>query len=506
LFNQMSTQLAKPDAHIYTALLKSCLAESKRRKKTGISSALAATAVDKATRAIQETIGLSSSGTFRRVLQRLSKAHEWDAVLRLYIKLHDTVRNDEIWGGMSVAHHVSKVLTKRMDDMYKGHIQKDNHTLEAFILGADLFADWKRLQEVLGRGRTMGMTLSEQAYNTVIKACNRHGDYWLAGAEFSSMLQDGILPSSDTYNAALQAMCHSHQWRQAVKIVNRKETQGLEVSPESYEQIIMGFGALGRWEEAHAKLIEMQKSNFPAHSAYLHAMVYAKKYSRAVNYFYKPDTQKRWYPDSKTRRLIERAERLAEKQRRMSGYDPDDDDKDHDKDHGFDSGSVYSSYESDSALDYDMHGKQEQQQHRRRNTNAWGQMTDELKNYDKKWDKFARENPKLSAVELSLKGGGIGFDDIPWPNCLVPSNRTNKIQLRCDAYFEHYANQDNKEARGYLRQLLLRWHPDKFMQKFSIRKEDRTSILSRLNCLSSSLNRLLDRANTIEQDMLASAA
>jgi len=79
---------------------------------------------------------------------------------------------------------------------------------------------------------------------------------------------------------------------------------------------------------------------------------------------------------------------------------------------------------------------------------------------------------------------GLTFADIPWPSkqgeAMDISVLFDKMETGGDEY------------KKYLRDQQIRWHPDKFMQRFGARVDisDKDKILARVTVLSQKLNQL----------------
>eukprot|EP00466_Bigelowiella_natans_P015353 jgi/Bigna1/77339/fgenesh1_pg.47_\ len=191
----------------------------------------------KAILTVQQSISMASAGTFRRILQRLHKAHYWDAALRMYASSKEiNLKPEEMWGGMAVAHAVFKLLGHRIERMAQSDIKPDNKTFGPFIDGAEVFSDWRRMSKVLVHARKLGVSTTQRMYEIVIAACNRFGDYWLGSAEFLQMVEEGHWPSQPTLEAGLIAMCRAQQWRRALDVHRNWTQSGDDNESHSYKQ------------------------------------------------------------------------------------------------------------------------------------------------------------------------------------------------------------------------------------------------------------------------------
>ena len=115
-----------------------------------------------------------------------------------------------------------------------------------------------------------------------------------------------------------------------------------------------------------------------------------------------------------------------------------------------------------------------------------------------KYDKNSREEEFLKTLKKRLKyekrykevlnkkhKTDLGYCDIPWPS--LDSERLDDIQVL-------FGGMDKTESdfKKYLRDQQIRWHPDKFLQRFGdyLMVEDKERILERVTRLSQSLNKL----------------
>mmetsp|Transcript_16675 Transcript_16675/g.23318 ORF Transcript_16675/g.23318 Transcript_16675/m.23318 type:complete len:662 (+) Transcript_16675:289-2274(+) len=611
LFNRMVSQLHKPDAQICTKLLRTCYSvkvSDKQKQVPGRSERIfqmgtsAATVIDKAVHTVQRSLYLASEGTFRRILLRLHKSHQWDAVLKLYANTKETLRSEEVWGAMNVAHAVVKTLGERVDKMWQRKIRPDNKTLGSFIKGATLFADWERLRKILGRGRQLDLTINEEMYGAVIKACNRFGDFWLASAEFLQMRQDGIEPTSATIEQALIAMCRAQQWKQALDLEmeyskpnqqeqrsagdtdilegsQTKPTHGgliegssyhnLDLQEEGYNYLIRACGYTMRWQRALELYSRMEKSwkLSPDYDALLEALMSSKQYNRALEFGLElAKHPNMYYIGCRLKALLKRAERLQEKNTaacinvyKLSREKIINPFYDFFLRHDFwdnrENKHLASTLdppivsEEDQASRKGARERVEERQPKVSNPESdpipksieiqatissggdyytpfarvvWGAMEDELQQDERLWEqfsqKFGRQKGEDSVKEneeatlnISLSGPIQSLDllfnndsnsctyyqqeldteCIPWPKALTPSSRTQKIAMRSRAYFEYLASQDVSRTKRYLRRLILRWHPDKFMRRFKVPDDQKPYVLRKLHVLSVSLNNLL---------------
>lgn len=78
----------------------------------------------------------------------------------------------------------------------------------------------------------------------------------------------------------------------------------------------------------------------------------------------------------------------------------------------------------------------------------------------------------------------LTFDDVPWPS--VKSERSD-INVLFDLM-----DKDSSEYKKYLRDQQIRWHPDKFLQRFGgkLSASEKEKIMKRVTLLSQDLNKL----------------
>lgn len=78
----------------------------------------------------------------------------------------------------------------------------------------------------------------------------------------------------------------------------------------------------------------------------------------------------------------------------------------------------------------------------------------------------------------------LKYSDVPWPS-------VKGENLDINVLFDHM-DRDSEEYRKYLRDQQVRWHPDKFLQRFGshLVHSDRDRIMARVTLLSQSLNKL----------------
>ncbi|GAB5355876.1 hypothetical protein AAMO2058_000242600 [Amorphochlora amoebiformis] len=533
LFEKMTSQVVKPDVSILTSLVRSCYTQ-KHTSRPGVKGErggkdygeggrgeeaafgsqrwydTTTAKVERIMGSVKQSLEIASTGTFRRLLQRLNKAYLWDAVMRLYINLKDPLPEEERYSAMGVVHAVYKQLKNRTEMMIQQTEKPDNKTFGPFVMGTDLFANWRTLKKILVRARALGVFVSEEMYRIVIAACNRFGDHWLAMEEFNQMTQDGIDPSSDCAEEALTALCLAQQWKTAVDAFGRLEVRGIRPKENAYEHLIRACGYTGQWERAMQLFSDMERSPgfFPAYEAMVEALFYSKQYLRVVSFINhldeRPDL---FYIDYKMRRYLEKAEKRVNRLAYMSGENPIDYQERFDEMEGYQGGDANQrrkAYVDDGGDLLEDTGKL--------SSFAtlgmiWGAMEDELRDEDKIWEEFLESYSKKAVTPAPTRRLNISdsevkevsFQDIPWPIALIPSPITQKLTMRSTAYFEQLARKDATSARKKLKNLILRWHPDKFMQRFPIKIPHRKDVLSRLQILSAGLTQLLGRANQIAE-------
>eukprot|EP00468_Gymnochlora_sp_CCMP2014_P000915 CAMPEP_0167740224 /NCGR_PEP_ID=MMETSP0110_2-20121227/155_1 /TAXON_ID=629695 /ORGANISM="Gymnochlora sp., Strain CCMP2014" /LENGTH=466 /DNA_ID=CAMNT_0007624087 /DNA_START=230 /DNA_END=1630 /DNA_ORIENTATION=- len=337
LFGNMIALSSKPDTTIYTSLINSCYTHSVQDGSNVFSNpdsyqsqlCRAGGPLMKpmmmALRQIETSLSQSRPGGFRRLLKRLSKAHSWDAVLRSYINLKSSLKNEEMFGGMSVMHSVYRLLKKRADDMWKGEIPRDNKTFSPLVSGGILFGDYKRLRRALGRARGLKLAVCDEMYQTVIAGCNQCGDYWLGSEEFAHMIQDGIHISSKTYDIALTSMCKAQQWRRALEVSSLPQLRDVELLHDGYAHLITACGFVGQWERAlslFSRMKEDEERVALAPCALLTALYYSKQYRRVVEFGHKVLQGGEYYIDAKTKSIIERAQKKLRKAAFWMGAPP----------------------------------------------------------------------------------------------------------------------------------------------------------------------------------------
>lgn len=81
----------------------------------------------------------------------------------------------------------------------------------------------------------------------------------------------------------------------------------------------------------------------------------------------------------------------------------------------------------------------------------------------------------------------LRFQDVPWP-------AAESTEKSIEILFHDVSKSNETLYKKYLREQQVRWHPDKFFQKFGnkIRESDKDEIMSRVNELSQALNKLND--------------
>ncbi|XP_064649515.1 NF-kappa-B inhibitor-like protein 1 [Lineus longissimus] len=98
--------------------------------------------------------------------------------------------------------------------------------------------------------------------------------------------------------------------------------------------------------------------------------------------------------------------------------------------------------------------------------------------YEQKWTDIFSE----------IKNGmHMSFSDIPWPDGLSNSPDIVREFLFCD-----FGEEETTLRKKYLRSQQVRWHPDKFMQKFgqNLLQTDRERILEKVKRVSQVMNQL----------------
>ena len=100
------------------------------------------------------------------------------------------------------------------------------------------------------------------------------------------------------------------------------------------------------------------------------------------------------------------------------------------------------------------------------------------------WEMLIKQHEKAWAKFESLSSS-VSFDDVVWP--AVPGNDAGTKE---GDLLRHMLRKDR--GGGKIRELRMRWHPDKFIQKFGsrIRDVDKTSIMKRVNEIAGLINQL----------------
>jgi NF-kappa-B inhibitor-like protein 1 len=100
--------------------------------------------------------------------------------------------------------------------------------------------------------------------------------------------------------------------------------------------------------------------------------------------------------------------------------------------------------------------------------------------YEQKWTDLFSE----------IKNGTLlSFSDIPWPDGVSKSADAVLEFLFCD-----FDEEETTLRKKYLRSQQVRWHPDKFMQKFgqNLLETDREKILEKVKSVSQLMNQITD--------------
>lgn len=117
--------------------------------------------------------------------------------------------------------------------------------------------------------------------------------------------------------------------------------------------------------------------------------------------------------------------------------------------------------------------------------------------FEAQWTAF------LSRVGSAADGGKLRLRDIPWPGDAsvyelteADDQRGGRAALLEAQLIEHFgATSDDESSRQTLRTQLLRWHPDKFSQKFgrTLDARDADLIVARVNLIAQCLTEMLSR-------------
>ena len=97
--------------------------------------------------------------------------------------------------------------------------------------------------------------------------------------------------------------------------------------------------------------------------------------------------------------------------------------------------------------------------------------------------KVKYENEYKTLFERKDKGD-LGYSDIPWPG---GDKSEDDIMILMQGL-----QKDSSDYKKYLREQKIRWHPDKFLQRFGthLLAADKERIMSRVTELSQKLNKL----------------
>ena len=97
--------------------------------------------------------------------------------------------------------------------------------------------------------------------------------------------------------------------------------------------------------------------------------------------------------------------------------------------------------------------------------------------------KVKYENEYKTLFERKDKGD-LGYSDIPWPGGDKSEDDIVILQQGLE--------KDSSDYRKYFREQRIRWHPDKFLQRFGVHivSADKERILKRVTDLSQKLNKL----------------
>jgi len=335
--------------------------------------------------------------------------------------------------------------------------------------------------------------MDEHMYGSVIKLLTRFGDFWGASDEFVAMVQNGMEVSPSTYDQGLIAMCKSQQWQKAVEIHSSwPSLRKHDVLEDGYGELIRACGYTRNWRYALElyKRMTTEKRMRPAYAQLVEALVASRQYKRALRFGMKLEQDSGiFYIDYKIRALLHRAAKLVDKESLMNLRE-----------------SESSSEEEPSR----RHPKNSTSKFSDSPCMIWSQIEEQLKMEDKAWGEFVRLKDRQEEEE-SLKGRNSSirasnssesmracrFKDIPWPALLIPRNENEQIDVRSRAYFEYLATKDAGTTRRILKSLLLRWHPDKFLRRFTVATGERERILLQLHLLSVSLNKLMRRTEKV---------
>jgi NF-kappa-B inhibitor-like protein 1 len=139
---------------------------------------------------------------------------------------------------------------------------------------------------------------------------------------------------------------------------------------------------------------------------------------------------------------------------------------------------------------------------KRKHSNSGQPEDDELKNarakMRKKFEENQQKDKEMDLLKKRMKYEQrykklldcdsihvLGFDDIPWPCTKGQENDMTVL----------FEGMDRTEVgyKKYLRDQQIRWHPDKFMQRFGqyLDSADKDRIVQRVTVLSQNLNKLV---------------
>ncbi len=99
--------------------------------------------------------------------------------------------------------------------------------------------------------------------------------------------------------------------------------------------------------------------------------------------------------------------------------------------------------------------------------------------------KYEEKFTKLLGMEAE---GMIGFSNIPWPHAKKTGLERIKEFLLCDI-----DEKDEETKKKYLKDQQVRWHPDRFTQKFDgkLKEEDKEKIMGKVKDISQAINVLI---------------
>ena len=102
--------------------------------------------------------------------------------------------------------------------------------------------------------------------------------------------------------------------------------------------------------------------------------------------------------------------------------------------------------------------------------------------YEKKFEEICQADDRNSK---------LSYKDVPWP-----VHHKDGFSLE-DVVLSNVDKADKSLLKRSLRDQQVRWHPDRFMQKFGERLEDcdRERILKKVNTISQELNQIIDKYN-----------